>query len=74
MVREYDYRSGGWGFISPKVLLDESFPLNVEIMSSTLNLCLSGLVDMHGILSPDSSGSNLAGGSVPHAYFLACKT
>ena len=33
MVREYDYRSGGWGFISPKVLLDES--LNIELMSSS---------------------------------------
>ena len=33
-----------------------------------------GLVYMHGILSPDPSGSNLAGGSVPHACFLACKT
>lgn len=35
MVREYDYRSGGWGFISPKVLLDESFQLNIELMSSS---------------------------------------
>ena len=35
MVREYDYRSGGWGFISPKVLLEESFQLNIELMSSS---------------------------------------
>ena len=29
MVREYDYRSEGWVFISPKVLLDEIFQLNI---------------------------------------------
>ena len=34
MVTEYDYRSGGWGFISPKVLLDESFQVNIGLMSS----------------------------------------
>ena len=83
MVREYDYRSGGWGFISPKVLLDESFQLNIQLMSSSgihkdnyilreIQQGPGGLVDMHG--SPDPSASNLAGGSVPHACFLACKT
>ena len=35
MFRAYDYRSGGWGFASPKVLLDESFQLNIELMSSS---------------------------------------
>ena len=34
MVREYDYRSGGWGSIAPKVLLDESFQVNIELMST----------------------------------------
>ena len=60
------------GFISPKVLLDESFQLNIKLPRD-IQQGPGGLVDMHGLLSPDPSGSNLSGGSIPHAEFLACK-